>query len=335
MIRCMGVYADGVPKADAPATIDVLDSGATDEIRALHASAVAHGGYLWLSLSDPSPSEVSVVATAFGLDPLLVDDSTSDQQRAKLEESPTGLFVLLKVLEWVDETSDVETGQVACFLGDGYLLSIRHGHGHDADLVQERLHEQPELAKVGPFAVLWAIIDVAVDQYLAVGDAIQSDVEEIEQQVFSSRPADAATRIYRLNRENIEMRRAVRPLLPEAMRLARGDDNAIPEPLRPYFRDIGDHILRANDLVDGFDSVLMTMLMASTARQDLQQNADMRKISAWAAIIAVPTAIAGIYGMNFDNMPELHEPWGYPVVLGVMLVICLLLFRGFKKSGWL
>ena len=335
MIRCMGVFVDGSPIPGSPHDIDALDAGASHEILDLRASAAAAQGYLWLTLVDPRPAEVSLVAGAFGFDPLLVDDSTSDQQRAKLEETAHGLFVLLKVLEWVDDTSDVETGQVACFIADDYVVSIRHGHGHDAELVAHRLAEHRDLAKVGPMAVLWAIIDLAVDQYLEVGDAIQSDVEEIEQQVFSARPADAATRIYRLNRENIEMRRAVRPLVPEAMRLARGEDRAIPEPLRPYFRDIGDHILRANDLVDGFDSVLMTMLMASTARQDLQQNADMRKISAWAAIIAVPTAIAGIYGMNFDFMPELHEPWGYPVVLAIMATICLLLFRGFKKSGWL
>lgn len=335
VIRCMGVYVDGHPADDTATVIDALDAGAAATIGKRLDEAKHSKGYLWLSLIDPTPAEMSLVAQQFSFDPLLVDDSTSHQQRAKLEETTQGLFLLLKVLEWVDDTSDVETGQVACFLAENYVVSIRHGHGRDADLVARRLDEHRDLARVGPMAVLWAILDLAVDQYLEVGDAIQSDVEEIEQQVFSARPADAATRIYRLNRENIEMRRAVRPLVPEAMRLARGEDRSIPEPLRPYFRDIGDHILRANDLVDGFDSVLMTMLMASTARQDLQQNADMRKISAWAAIIAVPTAIAGIYGMNFDFMPELHEPWGYPLVLLIMATICLLLFRGFKKSGWL
>ena len=182
---------------------------------------------------------------------------------------------------------------------------------------------------------LWAASDIIVDGYLTVGEAIQDDIEEIEQLVFSPRPADAATRIYRLNRENIEMRRAVRPLMNDAQRLVRDDDGNLPKPLRPFLRDVGDHLLRANDMVDGFDSTLMTMLMASTARQDLMQNRDMRKISAWAAIIAVPTAIAGIYGMNFDFMPELHWQYGYPVILLVMLTICLLLYRGFKRSGWL
>lgn len=334
MIRSMGVFRDGTP---VPGT-DVLPTPGHDVVASLHdlrRQAADTGGYLWISLMDPSHDEVQAVAGTFDLDPLLVDDAVSRQQRAKLESDGASLFVLLKVLAWIDSTSDVETGQVGCFIAPDFVISIWHGDGRDVDAARTRLAENRDLAAVGPMAVFWAIADLAIDQYLEVGDAIQSDVEEIEQQVFSSRPADAATRIYRLNRENIEMRRAVRPLVPEAMRLARGEDPSIPEPLRPYFRDIGDHILRANDIVDGFDSVLMTMLMASTARQDLLQNADMRKISAWAAIIAVPTAIAGIYGMNFEDMPELHWALGYPITLALMATICLLLYRGFKKSGWL
>jgi len=336
MITCMGVYKDGVRTPDSDVQVDGTDpQAARQRLHTLVQSAKDAGGYVWLSLPDPSHAEVAIVADTFGLDPLLVDDSTSPQQRAKVEYTPDHLFVLLKILEWVDETSDVETGQIACFIGDNYAISVRHGHGLEPSEAQQRLAENPTIASLGPIAVFWAVADVAVDQYLDVGDAIQSDIEEIEQEVFSVRPANAATRIYRLNRENIEMRRAVRPLALEAMRLARGEDVGLPTALIPYFRDIGDHLLRANDMVDGFDSTLMTMLMASTARQDLQQNADMRKISAWAAIIAVPTCIAGIYGMNFDFMPELHWPFAYPVVLGTMATICVLLYRGFKKSGWL
>lgn len=336
MITCMGVYKDGVRTPDSDVQVECVDlQAARGRLDALVQAAKEAGGYLWLSLPDPSQAEIAIVADVFGLDPLLVDDSTSPQQRAKVEYAPDHFFVLLKILEWVDETSDVETGQIACFIGDDYAISVRHGQGLEPSEAQQRLAANPSIAALGPMAVFWAVADVAVDEYLSVGDAIQSDIEEIEQEVFSARPANAATRIYRLNRENIEMRRAVRPLALEAMRLARGEDVGLPAPLIPFFRDIGDHLLRANDMVDGFDSTLMTMLMASTARQDLQQNADMRKISAWAAIIAVPTCIAGIYGMNFDFMPELHWPFAYPVVLGTMATICILLYRGFKKSGWL
>ncbi len=332
MIRIMGTYREGR-----------LDStrhspGAAPSPEALQAArdtVAAPTDFTWIALSDPTRTEVDLVAETFHLEPLLLEDAVSQQQRAKIDIADTSLFVLLKVLEWVDDTSDVETGQVACFVGPGYAITMRMGRAEDTEVVAARLASHPELAATGPLSIFWAIADVAARQYLAVGEAIQSDIEEIEQQVFSDQPSQAANRIYRLNRENIEMRRAVQPLLPDSQRLARDALPLVPPPLHPYLRDVGDNILRAGDMVDGFDSTLMTMLMASTARQDLLQNKDMRKISAWAAIIAVPTAIAGIYGMNFDDMPELHWTFGYPAVLAVMTGICLLLYRGFKKSGWL
>jgi len=336
MIRCMGIYRDGVRM---PASDSAIDSSTPAAAKAafglLVKQAADHGGYPWLSLTDPSSDEIAAAAEAFGLDTLLVEASSSAQQQTKIAYTDDHLFVLLKILQWVDETSDVETGQIACFIGADYAISVSHGHGLEPDLARRRLDENPTVAAIGPMSVCWAVADVAVDEYLEVGDAIESDIEEIEQRVFSAQPADAATRIYRLNRENIEMRRAVRPLATVAMRLTRGGAGHLTEPIAPHFRDISNRVQRANDMVDGFDSTLMTMLMASTARQDLQQNLDMRKISAWAAIIAVPTCIAGVYGMNFDDMPELHWAYGYPTVLAIMGTICFMLYRGFKKSGWL
>ena len=332
MIRVMGIYRDGVLASGPSAEGTVVDHR---ELETARDTASAVTDFAWVDLTDPTRDEVDLVADVFRLEPLLLEDATSRQQRAKIDIATRSLFVLLKVLEWVDDTSDVETGQVACFVGPGYAITIREGGAEDIGQVVARLDAHPELVATGPLVVFWAIADLVARQYLDVGDSIQSDVEEIEQQVFSDRPSQATDRIYRLNRENIEMRRAVQPLLPEAQRLAQAPAAVVPEPLRPYLRDVGDNILRAGDMVDGFDSTLMTMLMASTARQDLLQNKDMRKISAWAAIIAVPTAIAGIYGMNFDDMPELHWSLGYPAVLVVMAVMCVLLYRGFKKSGWL
>lgn len=335
MIRIMGVYRDGhldsstIPSG--PPTRQDLEH-VRDAARVPAGSA---SDFSWVALTDPTDQEVELVAAVFGLEPLLLEDATSRQQRAKLEIGDRSLFVLLKVLEWVDETSDVETGQVACFVGPGQAITMRMGRGEVTDAATARLADHPDLAATGPLSVFWAIADVVARQYLTVSESIQSDVEEIEEQVFSEQPSQATDRIYRLNRENIEMRRAVQPLLPQAQRLAQGTPALVPPPLQPYLRDVGDNILRAGDMVDGFDSTLMTMLMASTARQDLMQNKDMRKISAWAAIIAVPTAIAGIYGMNFDDMPELHWSLGYPAVLAVMVLACLLLYRGFKRSGWL
>lgn len=332
MIRIMGTYRDGRLVAEVP---EAPDTATRHELERARDGVVANTDFTWVALSDPTRAEVDLVAETFHLEPLLLEDATSRQQRAKIDIGDKSLFVLLKVLEWVDDTSDVETGQVACFVGPGFAITMRMNRAEDTAVVAARLAAHPELAATGPLSVFWAIADVAARQYLEVGEAIQSDIEEIEQQVFSDQPSQAANRIYRLNRENIEMRRAVQPLLPDSQRLARESLPLVPEPLHPYLRDVGDNILRAGDMVDGFDSTLMTMLMASTARQDLLQNKDMRKISAWAAIIAVPTAIAGIYGMNFDDMPELHWTFGYPVVVAVMAGICLLLYRGFKKSGWL
>jgi magnesium transporter len=333
VIRIMGVFRDG--RLDLESHPSATRGVTREELDRTRRAVVDSHDFTWVALGDPTRDEIDLVASAFGLEPLLLEDATSRQQRAKIEFSDTSLFVLLKVLEWVDDTSDVETGQVACFVGPGYAVTIRHGRAEDTDTVAARLAAHPDLAATGPLSVFWALADVAARQYLDVSDAIQSDIEEIEQHVFSDRPSQAANRIYRLNRENIEMRRAVQPLLPEAQRLARESSPRVPAPLHPYLRDVGDNILRAGDMVDGFDSTLMTMLMASTARQDLLQNKDMRKISAWAAIIAVPTAIAGIYGMNFDDMPELHWSFGYPLVLAIMAVACVALYRGFKKSGWL
>lgn len=332
----MGLFVDGAIAAGSASTVwGPADATLQATLRRLRGSVANPGDFVWVALVEPTGDGIRMVTEEFHLQPLLVDDATSHQQRARIDVTPDSIFVLLKVLEWVDDTSDVETGQVACFVGPGFALTLRVGNTQDADAVARRLADHPELTKTGPLSVFWAVADVASQEYLEVGEAIQSDIEEIEQQVFSDHPSQAAARIYRLNRENIEMRRAVQPLLAEAQRLAREDSPRIPRELHVYMRDIGDNILRAGDMVDGFDSTLMTMLMASTARQDLLQNMDMRKISAWAAIIAVPTAIAGIYGMNFDDMPELHWTFGYPAVVGAMAIICLLLYRGFKKSGWL
>lgn len=291
--------------------------------------------FVWISLDTATNAEIDQVADIVGLDDLLLEDALSPQQRAKIEARPDELFVLLKSLSWFGETSDVETGQIAVFVGHGYVITRLSGSPFDTDAIRQRLVENADLRTAGPISVAWAIADLAVDGYLVVGESIESEIEQIEDALFAEIPSELASRIYRLNRENIEMRRAVRPLLPLAIRLTQGTQDGVPQALQPFFRDIGDHLLRANDMVDAFDTALMTMLMASTARQDLQQNRDMRKIAAWAAIIAVPTAIAGIYGMNFDEMPELHWTFGYPMVLVVMAVICFVLYRAFRRSDWI
>jgi magnesium transporter len=293
------------------------------------------GAFVWIGLYHPTRGELDAVRDVFGLEELRVEDAANPRQRAKFELEKDGAFVLMKVLEYEDLTSDVETGQISVFVGPSYAVTVRHGVLGDLRSVRARLEDSPDMLCRGPVSVLYVVADGVVDGYLSVAEEIQRDIEQIEEQVFSPGRTDDAAAIYRLKRENLEMRRAVEPLVGIAQEMAREEIDQVPEELSAHFRDIGEHILRVNDQNASADSLLMTMLMASRAQQDLQQNSDMRKISAWVAIAAVPTMIAGIYGMNFDVMPELHSPWGYPAVMTVILLAVVTMYRAFKRSGWL
>ena len=333
----MGWYhADGAVMSD----VEPMDASgrmpvALDELR--ERCAANPGSFVWVGLFEPSRDELTAVREAFGLDPLLVDDAANSSQRAKIEFGDDDtVFALLKLLYYVEGTSDVETGQVSVFVGPWYVVTVRHGSIGDLAGIRLRVSASPNLRAHGPYGVLYAVMDSAVDAYVIVMDEVSEDVAEVETEVFSDDASRLTPqRIYNLKRENQEIRRAIVPLVAPAHMFVNADFGGIPEGLRRYFSDIGEHVLRVNDSVENADNLLMTMLMASTSLQDLKQNRDMRKISAWVAIAAVPTAISAIYGMNFDNMPELHQVWGYPAVLAVMGGICVLLFRAFKKSGWL
>ena len=298
---------------------------------------VAADRFLWLELADPSTGELLELAALLDLDRLQVEDAANPRQRAKVEFGPDGqVFALLKLLDYLPGTSDVVTGQVAVFTGPGFAVTVRHGDTTTLAGVAERLRSSPNLRSHGPDGLLYVVVDAVVDGYVAVMDELVDDVDELEVRVFTDEPTRLTSQsIYNLKRENQEVRRAVMPLVPSAHLFVGHESEGIPSALRAQFRDIGEHVLRVADSVESIDTLLLTLLMAQTALQDLQQNRDMRKISAWVAIAAVPTAIAAIYGMNFESMPELDQPWGYPAVLGVMAVVCVLLYRAFKRSGWL
>lgn len=295
--------------------------------------------FVWLGISEPTPDEMAAITSLFDLDPLLVEDASNAQQRAKFQFGDDGqVFALLKELAYTDGDgpASVETGQVAIFVGDWFAVSVRYGDVKMLAEVRARITRSPELRSHGPFGVLYAVIDAAVDAYGEVSDDLTEDVADLETKVFEGTPAAGVPGdIYHLKRENQEIRRAVTPLVAPAHLFINHEYDVIPEGLRRFFSDIGEHILRVSDSVDSVDNLLLSLLMANTALQDFQQNRDMRKISAWVAIGVVPTAIAAIYGMNFDDMPELHSPLGYPIVLLVMLASCIGLFIGFKRSKWL
>ncbi|CAN5220517.1 magnesium and cobalt transport protein CorA [soil metagenome] len=299
------------------------------------------GGYVWLGLHEPTGEEFAEVAAEFGLHPLPVEDAVKAHQRPKLERYDDMLFLVLKTCRYVEHeqltaTSEViATGEVMIFLGAHYVVTVRHGEHTPLRGLRRRLEDNPELLRHGPAAVLYAIADHVVDEYISVGARVQEDIDELEESVFSPHRTNDIGRIYQLKRELLELRRAVSPLATPLHTLVERELALVPEQMRDYFRDIDDHADRVNDQITGFDELLTSILQASLARVTMSQSEDVRKISAWIAIAAVPTAVAGIYGMNFVHMPELEWVFGYPLVLAIILAACLLLYRGFKRSGWL
>ncbi|HKG50979.1 MAG TPA: magnesium and cobalt transport protein CorA [Actinomycetales bacterium] len=313
-------------------------------------------GFLWIGLKDPTAAEFRNVSSELRLHPLAVEDAVKGNQRSKLEVYESSLFVVLKPLRYVEETSQVETGEVMLFVGEHFVVTVRRGEAAPLREVRRRLETNAEYLAQGPAAVLYAVMDAVVDGYTAIDAEIGQDLEQMEDRVFAGeievearalgeQPPEGsgkrrqggqdARQIYLLKREVLEFRRAVQPLLEPAKRLAERDVPHVPASSRPFFRDVADHVLRVVDHVESYDRLLSDILSAHLTRISVQQNDDMRRISAWVAIAAMPTMIAGIYGMNFDNMPELHWRFGYPMALSLMAAVCLLLYRSFKRSGWL
>lgn len=306
------------------------------------------GGFAWIGLHEPTEEEFAGIAAEFGLHPLAVEDAVHAHQRPKLERYDDTLFTVFKTIHYVEHaeltaTSEiVETGEVMCFTGRDFFITVRHGGHGSLRALRRRLQEEPELLAKGPSAVLHTIADHVVDGYLAVADAMQDDIDEVETEVFSApskgkgsaRGVDAG-RIYQLKREVLEFKRAVSPLLRPMLLLSERPMRLVDPDIQKYFRDVADHLARVQEQVVGFDELLNSILQANLAQAAVAQNEDMRKITSWAAIIAVPTAVCGVYGMNFDHMPELHWRFGYPMVLGLIGGVCWAIHRTLKRNGWL
>jgi len=303
--------------------------------------AVDRGGFVWLGLYEPTQDELDVIADRYELHPLAVEDAVEAHQRPKLERYDDALFMVLKTGRYVEHeqltaTSEVvDTGEVMVFLGAHYVITVRHGDHTGLSELRRRLEDQRELLCLGPSAVLYAVADMVIDTFTDVATAVDEDVDELEASVFSPERTDDIGRLYQLKRELMQLRRAVAPLEVPLTKLAERQIDVIPEAMRSYFRDVLDHALRVRDQVGALDELLSSILQASLARTSLSDNEDTRKISAWAAMVAVPTLITGVYGMNFDFMPELRWRYGYPAVLLLIAVVCSVLYRGFKRNGWL
>ena len=290
--------------------------------------------FVWIGLYRPSEQEFESVRREFELHELAVEDAIKAHQRPKLEVYEDSIFVVLRTARYNDEAEAVETGEIQLFLGSGFVITVRHD---DTDLhpVREQLESRPDLMRCGPGAVLHAVLDKVVDDYLPVIDALDHDIREVEVQVFSSSRENPAERIYKLLREVLELHDAVAPLGDPVERLERTNFPIVTDELRPYFRDVKDHVMRAVREIDGFRELLSNVLSANLTQVSVRQNDDVRKISSWAAIIAVPTLITGIYGMNFEHMPELGWTFGYPLALAAMAAVCVLLYATFRRAGWL
>ncbi|WP_345700062.1 magnesium and cobalt transport protein CorA [Kitasatospora terrestris] len=320
-------------------------TGPADFSDALDAVRAAGDGFVWIGLFEPTAEEFEHVTAEFGLHPLAVEDVVTSHQRPKLDVYDDSVFMVLKTVGHHGNGQPISVGEVMVILGDAYVMTVRRGADSPLKNLRVELEEQPELLREGPAAVLYAVFDLVVDSYLDVAGALQDDLDELEATVFApGRTTGLAEQIYAFKRQVVAFRRGTLPLAEPARRLS-GQAAApawpsvwvpfVPDGLRPYFRDVADHLAKVNEAVDGLDRLLTDILSANLAQVSVQQNSDMRKISAWAALAAVPTMIAGIYGMNFEHMWELRQPWGYPAAVGVMAVVCLLLHRVFKRSGWL
>lgn len=293
------------------------------------------GAFVWVGLYEPTADELVDLAKEFDLHPLAVEDAVHAHQRPKLERYGDTLFLVLKTGTYVDHDEVVALGEVMLFVGRSFVVSVRHGaHGELGELRAE-LEADPDRLRCGPAAVMHAVLDQVVDGYETVLAGLDVDVDQIEEQVFSGSTGDNSQRVYKLKREVIEFRRAVLPLVPPVGQLADGTVPDVDTDLAEWFRDVHDHLLRVADHLEGQSSLLDSVLSANFAQVAHRQNEDMRKISAWVAIAAVPTMVAGIYGMNFDHMPELRWRYGYPLVLVVLAVSCFTLWRYFKRQGWL
>ncbi len=322
MIVNCAVYEDG-QRRDGDLPLEHAGKAARDE-----------GAFVWLGVFEPTAEEFEAIAGEFDLHELAVEDAVKAHQRPKVELYGDTLLVVVKTAHYVDPDEVIELGELLIFVNPAFIITVRHGKG-DLSAVRARIEQRPDLLEHGVGMVLYAILDQVVDGYEEAAQGIDVDIQQVERQVFSEDQSNPVERIYKLEREVLDFNAAVAPLAAVVDEISRGHFEVVPDELSEYYRDVHDHLRRVGGRIAGFRELLGSALHANLTQVSVRQNEDMRKISAWVAILAVPTMIAGIYGMNFDDMPELHWRFGYPFVLVIILVACTLLYRRFKRAGWL
>jgi magnesium transporter len=324
------VYVDGVRR-----------SGRLHYADAWRQAHRRRGAFVWLGLHEPDPTTMGAIAHTFGLHELIVSQSTADGHRPAAERHGDLTQLIMRTARYVEhdeltESSEVvDTGDVMVLIGPAFVITVRHGAAGALGEVRAQLEQRGDLLAGGPWAVAYAVCSRMVDGYLDVAASVERDLEHLEEAAFTVDRSPDISHIYQLKRELVEFKRAVLPLQAPVQRLLAEHREDIPEPLRPYFADVGGRLSRAVDRVAGSDDLVNSILQARLAQVAVDQNNDMRRIASWAAIAAVQTAIAGVYGMNFDAMPELHWTFGYPAALLLMATAAVTLYRRFRRVGWL
>jgi magnesium transporter len=333
MVDC-GVYVDGMRLPGAYTHADAL-------AKVREVKQTGQDAFVWIGLHEPDERQMHEVAEVFGLHPLPVEDAVHAHQRPKLERYDETLFLVLKTVNYVPHDSVVlareivESGEIMIFVGKEFVVTVRHGeHGGLAE-VRKRMDADPELTRLGPYAVMHAIADHVVDHYLEVTYLMEKDIDAIEEVAFAPGHRTDVEPIYQIKREVVELRRCVNPLSGPFQRMQSEHKDLISKEVRRYLRHVADHHSEVAEQIASYDEMLSSLVQAALARVGMQQNDDMRKMAALAGILAVPTMIATIYGMNFHSMPILQWRWGYPVVVAVMVGLSLVLYRNFRRRNWL
>ena len=335
-----------VPTERAVVDCGVYVDGHRIRGRYTHAAAIREvresgRGFVWIGLHSPDEHKMAAIAEVFGLHELIVEDAVNGGQRPKLEAYEDALVLNMSTVQYIEHESVTEaseivsSGEVMVVLGRDFVMTIRHGDFPGLRGIRTELEQAPDRLVLGPAAVMHAVADRVVDSYEQVADEMLADVDELESVVFTPRSAVDIEQIYFLKRELLELKHNIAPLVVPLRRLSMDHLALVPREIRHYFRDVQDHHERAAADVTTLDEQLTSLVTAAVAIVGVQQNTDMRRISAWVAIAAVPTMIAGVYGMNFDNMPELHHENGYFLVVGFMVLVCVGLFLLFRRNRWL
>jgi magnesium transporter len=299
------------------------------------AGKAGEGEFVWIGIHEPEPGDLSRLAKLFGLHELAVEDAQMAHQRPKIEDYDADFFIVLRTAHYHEDREEVHFGEIHIFAGRSYVITVRHGPGSELATARQRLEGRPDLLRLGAGSAVWGIVDKVVDDYIPVVNAMEDDIEEVEKDVFDDDIPAPTRRIYHLKREVIEFHRAVWPLLDPLSALEQGGYERVPDELRSYFRDVADHARRVDEQVSSQRELLTSVLQANLALVSVNQNDVVKKISAIFGIIAVPTFIASVYGMNFDNMPELHWHFGYAYALALMALCVVALVSFFRRIDWI